>query len=94
VFEFFCQGYFGKSNVLTKSDFTITNWNPIVKKIYCGGNVSSVCILTDYLLRNPDELILCAFSSGLCTGMPVEKMLPFAAQVVRRRISVGIMYIG
>jgi hypothetical protein len=25
------QGYFGKSNVLTKSDFTITNRNPIVK---------------------------------------------------------------
>jgi hypothetical protein len=33
VFEFFCQGYFRKSNVLTKSGFTITNWNPIVKKI-------------------------------------------------------------
>jgi hypothetical protein len=28
-----CQGYFGKSNVLIKSGFTITNWNPIVKKI-------------------------------------------------------------
>jgi hypothetical protein len=27
-----CCIYFGKSNVLTKSGFTITNWNPIVKK--------------------------------------------------------------
>jgi hypothetical protein len=29
---FFCQGQNQKSNVLTKSGFTIINWNPIVKK--------------------------------------------------------------
>jgi hypothetical protein len=26
----FLSGYFGKSNDLIKSGFTITNWNPIV----------------------------------------------------------------
>jgi hypothetical protein len=31
---FFCQGYFGKPNILIKSGFTSTNWNPIVKKIF------------------------------------------------------------
>jgi hypothetical protein len=31
IIAIFCKGYFGKLNVLIKSGFTITNWNPIVE---------------------------------------------------------------